>query len=139
MYNSNSLLAANILTGVSFLVHTFVGDGDVREIEPQMDKDNKEAFNLKREKWTQTRCGWHWISTELLLATVGLYVLNCTNKFEGHENFLKKLMSTCFFSCSAAWLTTIAVSKPFPQRFLKLAQYGLLAVIGGLINNSIDN
>ncbi|KAL9644063.1 hypothetical protein ABK040_005530 [Willaertia magna] len=139
MYKSNSLLLANILTATTLVVHTIVGDADHCVIEPnEKREENREIYHLKREKWTQSRCGLHWITAELILATAGMYTLNFTNYFEGHENFLKKLMSTCFLSISASWVATLLFSKPFPKRFLKLGQYSVLALIGGLLYNSLE-
>ncbi len=62
-----SLIIANILTVLAFVIHTFVGDREIRILEPQ--ETENENFQ-KQEKWTMARCGWHWVS-------FGLVYCNC--------------------------------------------------------------
>jgi hypothetical protein len=72
------ILIANILTLLAFVVHTFVGDKELKVNEPTNETDDNFQ---KREKWTMARCGWHWISFDLLFATIGLGLINFTNYF----------------------------------------------------------
>ena len=64
------ILIANILTLLAFVVHTFVGDKELKVNEPTNETDDNFQ---KREKWTMARCGWHWISFDLLFATINCY------------------------------------------------------------------
>jgi len=48
------ILIANILTLLAFFIHIFMGDKELRIIEPESEKDKKY---LKREKWTMARSG----------------------------------------------------------------------------------
>jgi len=48
------ILIENILTFLAFVIHTFVGDKELRIIEPR--NENDEEY-LKREKWTMVRSG----------------------------------------------------------------------------------
>lgn len=68
------LLIANFLTTSAFFLHTFMGDKELKILEPK-DLENQNSF-LEREKWTMARCGWHWVSFDLLFASVGLAIIN---------------------------------------------------------------
>ena len=128
------ILIANILTLLAFVIHTFVGDKELKIIEPTL--GNEESFQ-KREKWTMARCGWHWISIDLLFATIGLGLINFTNKFE-NEKTLLQILTVYFLGYAIVWAVTIAISKHFPKSYLKLGQWMLLLLISGLIYFGID-
>lgn len=123
------ILIANILTLLAFLVHTFVGDRELKLIEPRDQPDRKFQ---KREKWTMARSGWHWISLDLLFATIGLCIINFTD-YLGSENLLLSILALYFLGYGFAWLTGIIISKSFPGNFIKLGQWILLWLISGLI------
>ena len=126
---STPILAANILTLLAFVIHTFVGDKELKINEPSSEMD--EHFQ-KREKWTMARCGWHWVSFDLLFATIGLAIINFTNYFD-NETTLLKLLAMYFLGYAVVWTLTICISKRFPKNYLKLGQWGLLLLISGLI------
>ena len=121
------ILIANILTLLAFLIHTFMGDREFKIIEPEDDPKH-----LKREKWTMARSGWHWISFDLLFASIGLALINFTNYLE-NEIQLLQLLAIYFFGYGVAWLIGISISKKFPKNYLKLGQWMLLWLISGLI------
>lgn len=123
---SISLLIANTLTLLAFFVHAIMGDRELKIIEPVDNAKNKQ------EKWTMARCGWHWISIDLLFASVGLTLVIFTDFFE-NERTLLQILSVYFLSYSIAWLVTVLISKPFERNFLKLGQWMLLLLISGLI------
>ncbi len=123
------ILLASILTLLAFFIHTFMGDNELRLIEPKTDQDENY---LKREKWTMARCGWHWISFDLLFATIGLGLINFTGFFE-NEKMLLQIITVYFLGYAVVWLITIVISRQFPKNYLKLGQWILLLVIGGLI------
>lgn len=123
------ILLANILTLFAFLIHTFIGDKELRTIEP---KDGVNEKDLKQEKWTMARCGWHWISFDLLFATIGLGLINFTD-FLISEKMLLQLAAVYFLGYGIVWLIGIAISKKFPNNYLKLGQWILLWMISGLI------
>jgi len=104
------LLIANILTVIAFFLHAFVGDKELKLIEPDDSRDKKY---LKREKWTMARSGWHWISVDLVLAL--------------------KILSVYFLVYGLAWLMGIAISKKFPLNYIKLGQWLLLWSISALV------
>ncbi len=123
------LLIANFLTLFAFIVHTFVGDKELRILEPTI-KD--EEHTKKREKWTMARCGWHWISFDLFATSLALCFVNFTNFFDNKTTILQ-ILAFYYFSYAIFWLFTIAISKPFQNNYLKLGQWILLASIGFLI------
>ncbi len=78
------------------------------------------------------RCGWHWVSLDLLFASIGLGLINFTDYFD-NEKTLLQILTVYFLGYSIVWALTIAISKQFPKNYLKLAQWILLLVISGLI------
>lgn len=124
-----SILVANILTLLAFVIHTFMGDKELNLIKPDFDSDKDY---LKTEKWTMARCGWHWVSFDLLLATIGLGLVNFTNYFD-NEKTLLQILSIYFAGYTVVWALTIFISKQFPNNYLKLGQWFLLLVISILI------
>lgn len=123
------ILTANILALLAFVIHTFVGDKELKINEP-IQKTN-EHFQ-KREKWTMARCGWHWVSFDLLFATIGLALINFTNYFD-NETTLLQILAIYFLGYAVVWVLTISISKHFPKNYLKLGQWALLLLISGLI------
>lgn len=124
-----AILTANILTLLAFVVHTFIGDKELKINEPTTEND--ENFQ-KREKWTMARCGWHWVSFDLLFATITLGLINFTNYFKNEETLLQ-LLSVYFLGYAIVWTLIIVISKQFPKNYLKLGQWVLLLLISGLI------
>jgi len=123
------ILIANILTLLAFVIHTFVGDKELKVNEPTNETD--ETFQ-KREKWTMARCGWHWVSLDLLFASIGLALMNFTDFFD-NEKTLLQILTVYFFGYAIVWAITIFISKPFKKNFIKLGQWILLLFISGLI------
>lgn len=123
------ILIANILTLLAFVIHAFMGDRELKIIEPE--NENDENY-LKQEKWTMARSGWHWISFDLLFATIGLGLINLTDHLE-NEKLLLQILAVYFLGYGIVWLIGIAISKSFPKNYLKLGQWILLWLISGLI------
>lgn len=123
------LLIANFLTFAAFLAHTFVGDKEFKPIEP-LDTDEKD--HKKRQSWTQARSGWHMVSVDLLLASIGLAIINFSDWFT-QENSLLQILSVYFAAYGLAWLIGLTISRPFPKKYLNLGQWILLWVIAGLL------
>ena len=124
-----AILSANILTLFAFVLQTFVGDKELKVNEPSETSEDKF---LKREKWTMARCGWHWISFDLLFASIGLALINFTDFFE-NEKTLLQILTVYFLGYAIVWVVTITISKQFPKNYLKLGQWILLLAISGLI------
>ena len=123
------VLIANTLTLLAFFIHTFMGDRELKIIQPTA---SMEDWAAKQEKWTMARCGWHWISFDLLFASIGLALINFTDVFD-NEKTLLQILSIYFLGYSIAWAFTILISKQFPKKYLKLGQWILLCIISGLI------
>lgn len=128
------ILVANILTLLAFFVHTFMGDRELKLIQPNPEEDKN---CVKQEKWTMVRCGWHWISFDLLFATVGLSIINFTDHFE-NEELLLQILALYFLGYGVVWLIGLAISKRFPKSYLKLGQWILLWAISGLVYLGIN-
>jgi hypothetical protein len=124
-----SILIANILTLLAFIAHTFIGDKELKVNEPTNETDENYQ---KREKWTMARCGWHWVSFDLLFATIGLGLINFTDHFD-NEKTLLQILSIYFLGYAVVWALTISISKQFPKSYLNLGQWILLLLISGLI------
>ena len=123
------ILIANILTLLAFMLHTFMGDRELKLIQPDPKDDEK---HIKQEKWTMARSGWHWISFDLLFATIGLSLINFTDYLD-NEIQLLQILTIYFLGYAVVWLIGIAISKSFPKNYLKLGQWILLLLISGLI------
>ncbi len=122
-------LVAAIITLLSFFIHVFAGDREVRTFEPE---DTPNTFSEPRNIWTMIRCGWHWISFDLLFASIVLFVIYFTDFFT-NENEILYLLAIYFFGYSIVWLLTILLSKRYPSNLLKLGQWLLVLFIGMLI------
>ena len=123
------ILLANILMLLAFFIHTFMGDRELKIIQPVTDLNSGTE---KQEKWTMVRCGWHWISFDLLFATFGLATINFTDYFD-NEKTLLQILAVYFLGYAIVWALTIAISKQFQNNYLKLGQWILLLLISGLI------
>jgi hypothetical protein len=123
------LIIANVLTILAFFAHTIGGDIELHVIQPE--QGTVDWIN-KQQMWTMARCGWHWISFDLLFASVLLYMINFTQTIE-HKRTILQLLAIYFVSYSIIWIFVLLISTPFNGMFVKLGQWALLAVIGGLI------
>lgn len=123
------VLVANILTGLAFIIHTIAGDMEISSIQPEVTIAN---FVEKQQIWTMARCGWHWISFDLLFATIALAVVNFSNFFDNNKTILQ-LLCTYFFGYAVVWLIVISISDSFPNNYINLGQWLLLLSISGII------
>lgn len=124
-----ALTAANILLLLAFLIHTFMGDREFKIIAPTGDVDE---HNLKREKWTMARSGWHWVSTDLLFAALLSSIVNFSDVIV-QKQFILYILSLYFFVYGSVWLLIITISPKFPGNYFKLVQWLLLWIISGLL------
>ncbi|QKX05708.1 hypothetical protein HN014_12575 [Aquimarina sp. TRL1] len=122
------LIAANVLTLIAFILHTFIGDKEIRSIAPAYQDDD----NTPTERWTMSRCGWHWISFDLLFATIGLALINFSEILPA-EDILLQLGCIYFMGYAFVWFLIISISASFPKNYLRLGQWILLALISGCI------
>ncbi len=123
------ILIATILTTLAFFAHTIGGDMELRMIQPDSEITNGDQ---SQQIWTMARCGWHWISFDLLFASVGLVLVNFTNFFENKKTVLQ-ILSFYFLGYAIVWIIVLLISSSFQNNFLKLGQWILLLTISGLI------
>ena len=123
------LIAANILTLLTFIIHTFGGDKELRDIQPDPDSEN---WKSKQVKWAMARGAFHIVSADFLLATVGLTLINFTEFFED-EILLLRILAVYFFAYGIAFLLILIISKKFKNIYIKLWQWLLMLIISGLI------
>lgn len=122
------LLLATLLAWTACLVHTMVGD---REIKSLLGLRSVHESTSLQETWTMARCGWHWISADLLGSSVVLTMITFTDLISQKDGVLL-VIAGFFFIQALAWLLSIAISKPFRNNFLRLGQWMLLATLGVL-------
>ena len=123
------LLLALMLTSLAFLAHTFGGDMELLVIQPKKGIDNWDEM---QQIWTMARSGWHWISIDLLFASIILALVSFTKTFK-HPKTVLNLLTIYFLSYAIVWFLVILISPTFPNNFLKLGQWLLLLTISGLI------
>ncbi len=122
------ILIANNLSLLAFVVHTFIGDKELKLIAPT----GSDKKIQKLEKWTQARCGWHMVSLDLLFTSVGLALINFTDLLKSEIQILY-IIAMYYFGYGIVWIISLLISKRFPNNFLKLGQWLLLFVIAALI------
>lgn len=123
------LLTATLLTVLAFFAHTFAGDMELQLIQPARESD---SWAEKQQIWTMARCGWHWISFDLLFASVGLVLVSFTRFFE-HPKMVLKILAFYFAGYALVWILVLIISPSFSFNFLKLGQWILLLAISALI------
>jgi len=125
---NSPLMILNILLIISFVIHTYVGDKDIRSLEPA---DNSNNDDKLRKAWTFSR-GWcHWVSMDLLFAAVGVTLINFTDYFSD-KVILLQILGTYFAATALAFLLSTLLSKSFSMKFVKVFQWFLLLIMSGL-------
>jgi len=114
------------LVFLTFIIHTFGGDREYKNIEPKIGDTSKQ------ENWIMGRGAFHIVSTDFLLASIGLSLINFTDYFSD-KKLLLNILAIYFFAYGFAFLLTLIISKKFPKSFMRLWQWILLLIIGGLI------
>jgi len=123
------LLLALLLTSLAFFAHCIGGDIELSMIRPSNGVDNLAE---KQQIWTMARSGWHWISFDLLFASIILALVSFNKTFKQPKTVLN-LLTIYFFSYAIVWFFVILISPTFPGNFLKLGQWILLLTISALI------
>jgi len=110
-------IIANVLLLLTLLVHTFWGDKDIKVIEP----DGTDLNKL--EKWVMARGAFHLISVDVLMAAIGLTLINFTTIFADVQQLLLKILSIYFLMYSISFLIVISISRQFPKNYGILWQW----------------
>lgn len=121
------LIIANALVFFTFLIHTFGGDQNLREIEPNADSPKR-----LRIFWTMGRGAFHIVSIDFLFASIGLALINFTDYFSD-TTLLLNLLALYFLGYGLAFLIALIISKKFPNIYVKMWQWLLMLIIAGLI------
>ena len=112
---------------LAFLAHVFVGDKEIRYLKPG-EEEPVHATTF----WIQARGGWHWVSVDLLLASLFLLSVAITAASNEWSKFLH-LLSVYFFVCGASWLTTVLFSRNNNKQLLTVGQWIFCFIMSGLI------
>jgi hypothetical protein len=124
---NRAVLIANILTFLAFIAHTIGGDLEIQTLAPVVGSNDSAT---KLQIWVMSRCGWHWISFDLLFASIGLFMVNFTRFFASKKSILQ-LISVYFLGYSIVWIIVLFISPSFEGNFLKLGQWMLILAISG--------
>ncbi len=123
------ILIANILTLLAVVAHIFGADKELRIIQPSTDTDQ---YIDKQEKWTMARGAFHLVTVDFICLSALLWIINFTDLIPNEQLILKFLVFyMLFWAC--AWLLVVCISKRFAKNYLKLWQWILFLIIGGLI------
>ncbi|KOY87467.1 hypothetical protein AD998_16170 [bacterium 336/3] len=128
-----TLISANVLVFITFIIHTFMGDKEYMHLEP--DQTQETRF---RVYWSMGRGAFHIVSADFLLATVLLGLVNFSNFFQD-KTLILKLLSLYFLMYGVGFFLALAVSKKFPKIFIIMWQWILMLVISGLIYLGIES
>ncbi len=121
------LLIAGTLSLIAFFAHAFVGDKEYKALKPVSNCPDKI-----KETWVQVRCGWHWVSTDLLLAGILLFLLATTEVIKAKTE-ISFLLSVYFFLCGLVWLITVVFSRTSNKQIILLGQWIFCFLMSGLI------
>ena len=114
------------LTLLAFGAHAFVGANEFRYFAPTV------SSGPPRTKWLQALAGWHWVSVDLLAATVLFFVVAFTDLVP-HEPTALLLLAGYFVLVGVTWLVTRVVSgRGVKRRYLVLGQWLFCFVVAGL-------
>lgn len=119
-------LIAGVLTLLAFLAHAIMGGREFAHIAP-VDASEKAA-----EVRLQVINGWHWVSTDLLLAGLGFILIAATDLIPNERAILLGL-SGYFLIIAVVWLaTTMITSRVRPLVIVRLGQWILSLVLSAL-------
>ncbi|MEM9984137.1 MAG: hypothetical protein AAF804_03490 [Bacteroidota bacterium] len=123
------LIAAWLLSTAAFFIHSFVGDGELKILFPE--GKGEDALRA-RSIWTMGRAGWHWVSVDLLCASL-IAGLSLFTEMIPQQEVVLGLAGLYFFVQGLVWIMVLAISPPFAGRWLKLGQWILLWVIAAFL------
>ena len=122
------LLIANVLAFLAFFVHIFMGDKALHMIQPRPDTNSFE----KQQVWTMARGAFHIISIDIICLNILLAVIIFLD-YIPDEKLVLRLVSVYLFVWAVVYSGIILISKPFPNRFIKLPQWLLFLLLSALI------
>ncbi len=110
------IFTAGILCLIAFSVHAIAGDREFAQM-PVTRNSTKTS-----DTWVQTRSGWHWVSTDLLLSGILLLLIETTQVISARTEILN-LASIYFYCCGTAWLITVLISKDTVVQIWRVGQW----------------
>jgi hypothetical protein len=128
-----TLITANVLVFITFIVHAFGGDKEYMHLEPTQTQELR--FRIY---WSMGRGAFHIVSADFLLATVLLGLVNFSNFFQD-KTLILKILSIYFLLYGMGFFLALVVSKKFPNMFVIMWQWILMLVISGLIYFGIES
>ncbi|MCU0438657.1 MAG: hypothetical protein MUC49_12170 [Raineya sp.] len=128
-----TLITANVLVFITFIIHTFVGDKEYMHLEPTQTQEAR--FRIY---WSMGRGAFHIVSADFLLATVLLGLVNFSNFFQD-KTLILQILSIYFLLYGVGFFLALVVSKKFPNMFVIMWQWILMLVISGLIYFGIES
>jgi len=121
------LLIAAALSLLAFAAHAFVGDMEYRALKPDETSSSKS-----KETWLQARCGWHWVSVDLLLSGIVLLLIATTEIIKSKSE-ISLLLCIYFFVCGVVWFAIVFKSKTNDNQIMVLGQWIFCFLMSGLI------
>jgi hypothetical protein len=128
---NTSLIIANVLAIIGFLMHTFGGDKAYKEIEPE------EGNHAKQKRWAMGRGAFHMVSADCLMASIGLTLINFTDYFKDKKTLLY-ILALYFVAYGCAFFITLLINRKIPNRFIKLWQWLFMFIMAGFIYFGIE-
>lgn len=118
-------VVAGVIALALFFVHAFAGGAELRLVGARV---------ATEKAWTaraQVVGGWHWISVDLLLASVAFFVAGAIDL--EHERTILAALAIWFAALGLIWLVTSAiVTKLDAKRMLRLPQWTACLVLAAL-------
>jgi hypothetical protein len=121
------ILIVNGLMFLTLIGHTFLGDKDMKVIEPEGSDVNKI------EKWVMARGAFHLVGIDVLMATIGLTLINFTNVFIEVQSLLVKILAFYYLLYAISFFIVIMISKQFPKNYWILWQWLFFILISVLL------
>jgi hypothetical protein len=118
-------LIAGVLSMLAFLAHSIGGAMELRYVAPI------DASPKAEEVRFQLINAWHWVSVDLLLATIAFLLVAATELPD--ERSVLALLSLYFALLGVVWLaTTSFTSRLRPKVMLRLGQWLLCFALSAL-------
>lgn len=120
-------IIAGAFSLVALMAHAIVGDKEYTELRPA-DGGNTRVNQI----FIQTRCGWHWVSVDLLFFSILLFTIGASDLIQAKQE-IAFLVSLYFFLCGAVWLVTVFVNRTNDQQMFKLGQWIFCFAMSALV------
>lgn len=120
-------VAAGVLSLVAFFAHAFVGGKELTVLKPA-EGQGAEAG----QTYIQTRCGWQWVSVDLLFFSILLFIIGVSDYISARQE-VSLLICLYFLLCGVVWLTTVVINKTNNKHPLVLGQWIFCFVMSALV------